>query len=478
MKPLKLTMCLALGWLFASSCGEGREGNDGEDPDLLVEMSQQTLKRDDADHACRVSEALQRGALGHAIDGDDECDDDDAVRVGRREFNDRRLHHLGGNGRACSDCHMASDSFQLSPAMASARFNAFQACRAKRRHWDDPLFRAIDADDFRVHGDAAHDFTNLTVNGLIRVTFPLPANVRLIDPATGAPSTETEADVWRSVPTVNNLAITGPAGDNPWPRGPNPNGGYQLDGRKGTLPDQALGALFGHAQVMSAPPQKFLDDVSAFEESLFSSDRIRDLSDAMIAGTLPLPSTDPPLEALEQEGKRVFGRACSICHGGPSRTVSRVPVVRFHNISTTCPRPVDTASPARWSFAPCPPSLARNVRTYEFTQPDGTKVRRPSSDPGRALSTGFVGGPPPTDDWNKLDVPTLFGVSATAPYFHNNSAASLDAVLDHYAQFFNFVEATAPPGVVPPVASTDGVNFNRKFLPEERAALLAYLRKL
>ena len=39
-------------------------------------------------------------------------------------------------------------------------------------------------------------------------------------------------------------------------------------------------------------------------------------------------------------------------------------------------------------------------------------------------------------------------------------------------------EAIAPPGVVPPVASTDGVHFDRIPLPEERAALLAYLRKL
>jgi cytochrome c peroxidase len=87
-------------------------------------------------------------------------------------------------------------------------------------------------------------------------------------------------------------------------------------------------------------------------------------------------------------------------------------------------------------------------------------------------------GPPPADDWNKLDVPTLFGIRETAPYFHNNSAATLEEVVDHYTEFFKFVEATSPPGVVPPVASTDGVHFNRKFLPNERPALLAYLRKL
>jgi cytochrome c peroxidase len=82
------------------------------------------------------------------------------------------------------------------------------------------------------------------------------------------------------------------------------------------------------------------------------------------------------------------------------------------------------------------------------------------------------------DDWNKLDMPGLRGLSRTAPYFHNNSALTLEEVVDHYVEFFKSVRVTAPPGVVPPVASTDGVNFDRQIQPDERAALLAYLRKL
>ncbi|MEO8682502.1 MAG: hypothetical protein ABI665_25870, partial [Vicinamibacterales bacterium] len=112
------------------------------------------------------------------------------------------------------------------------------------------------------------------------------------------------------------------------------------------------------------------------------------------------------------------------------------------------------------------------------TMANGVKIRRTSSDPGRALLTGFVGGPPPQDDWNKFDMPGMRGISKTAPYFHNNSAATLEELVDHYIQFFNLVKVNAPPGVVPPVASTDGVNFDRQPKPEERAALLAYLRKL
>ena len=135
-------------------------------------------------------------------------------------------------------------------------------------------------------------------------------------------------------------------------------------------------------------------------------------------------------------------------------------------------------TPARFAFAPCPPRLARNARTYEITQPNGIKIRRTSSDPGRALLTGFVGGPAAQDDWNKLDMPGLRGISKTAPYFHNNSAATLEEVVDHYTEFFKRVRVNAPPGVVPPILSTDGVNFDRPPTPEEREALLAYLRKL
>ncbi|HSC63522.1 MAG TPA: hypothetical protein VLD35_07815, partial [Caldimonas sp.] len=84
---------------------------------------------------------------------------DTAVCRGKANFHDRTLAGLGSNGRACSDCHMDSQNFQLTPAAAQVRFAQMTASGV-----DDPLFRAIDADDFRVNGAAAHEFTNLTQN--------------------------------------------------------------------------------------------------------------------------------------------------------------------------------------------------------------------------------------------------------------------------------------------------------------------------
>ncbi|MDB6159204.1 MAG: hypothetical protein JWO04_2910 [Gammaproteobacteria bacterium] len=421
---------------------------------------------------------------------DDDCDGERCIAVfrGLFDFVDRRLHGLKGNGRACADCHMPSDSFQLSPANVEARFQALQTRRLRNEHADDPLFRPIDANDYRINGDSASDFSNLRENALIRITFPLPSNMRLIDPVTNLPSSETSVDVWRMVPTINNVKLTGPDGINPWARGPNTSGGYQLDGRFATLQEQALAALTVHAEIHVAPPHGMLDDLSAFQNVLFSSPGVRALSNAVSAGVTPLPDADPPLNGVEQAGKVIFTRACGQCHGGPGQSTPQAPAVRYHDISTQCPRPVDTGhSPPRFEFKTCPQSLARNVRTYlitlpnGLTLPDGTNtIRRTSSDPGRALLTGFVGvGPPASDDWNKFDVPSLRGIGKTAPYFHNNSAATLEEVLTHYTAFFKRVQANVPiNGKLPPAISTDGVHADRPPAPEEIAALLAYLRKL
>jgi cytochrome c peroxidase len=422
--------------------------------------------------------------------GDTPCD---AVARGRFAFHDRHLQQLGGNGRACSDCHLPSDGFQLSPASAQARFAALQAARAHNPHADDPLFRPVDADDFRVNGEAASDFSNLIENGLIRVSMPLPPNVRLIDPATGQPTDETSVDLWRAVMPVTNVAITGPDGVAPvWPpgaprvplmgidpNGPNRQGGYQHDARFATLQEQARGALFAHAQVTAEPPGRMLDDLAAFQQTLFSSPGVELLAQAIRTGSTTFPDPDPELNELEQQGKVVFNRSCAQCHGGtlhpsgstPDATLAGIrTIVRYHTILTACPRPAEDG------FAPCPPRLARNARTYRITLADGTFQFITTSDPGRMLLTGQPA------DIGAMDITQLRGVGKTAPYFHNNSAATLEEVLDHYDAFFARVARVArlnPPPNLPPIISSNGLVIDRGLIrPEERAALLAYLRRL
>ena len=90
------------------------------------------------------------------------------VSIGQTHFNDATLDGLGANGRACATCHVPEDAFQLSPKTVERRHAALLAARERDPQADDPLFRPIDADDFRTNGAAADDYSNLR-RGLVRV---------------------------------------------------------------------------------------------------------------------------------------------------------------------------------------------------------------------------------------------------------------------------------------------------------------------
>jgi cytochrome c peroxidase len=78
-----------------------------------------------------------------------------------------------------------------------------------------------------------------------------------------------------------------------------------------------------------------------------------------------------------------------------------------------------------------------------------TFVERQTTDPGRAIRTGRWG------DIDRFKTPSLRGLSARAPYFHNGIAGTLRDVVIHYEQALGFV-----------------------YTPEERDALVAFLEAL
>jgi hypothetical protein len=91
------------------------------------------------------------------------------------------------------------------------------------------------------------------------------------------------------------------------------------------------------------------------------------------------------------------------------------------------------------------PLTALEIRCPEARSrfPGGREAVNASSLPLERWTTpkGFVGGPVAQDDWDKFDVPGLRGVSKTAPYFRNNSAATLEDMVDHYIEHFRRAEA-------------------------------------
>ena len=67
----------------------------------------------------------------------------------------------------------------------------------------------------------------------------------------------------------------------------------------------------------------------------------------------------------------------------------------------------------------------------------------------------FLTGQPA--DIGMMDVMNLRGVGTTAPYFHNNSAATLEEVLEHCEAFFRRVARVNRPPRLPAIQSSDGV---------------------
>jgi cytochrome c peroxidase len=365
-------------------------------------------------------------------------------------FFNQGFPNTGDNGRACETCHVESDSFALTPAHVEERFQNLQRRRASDPTADDPLFRSIDAND------GANDFTNLR-KGLVRVVMKLPTGADgkpLIYPADDPNATE--VSVWRAVPTVNNVALTAP---------------YQLDGRFPTLQIQANAALHAHSEITREPTAGQLDDVAAFQLGQFSSAGVQALAAAIAAGQ-PAPATDPPLNALEQQGKAAFQHHCTACHGGATQTTPEpfMPPAILDIFVSKPPPPFAGGLP--FADPPVPPRLwiVKDGPTDPATgavikAPDGSSIPIPSTDPGRALITGSFA------DWNHFDMPTLFGISKTAPYFHDNSAATLEDMLHHYQSAFIAVRRVIPDFVPHPIRPDE--------LPDsDIPPLVAYLKKI
>ena len=115
--------------------------------------------------------------------------------------------------------------------------------------------------------------------------------------------------------------------------------------------------------------------------------------------------------------------SCAFCHSGPmlDRTNQLFPIppagARFQSVAIS-------------EF-----NEARNpVRSFVFRNQDGSQTTILSPDPGKALITGRV------QDANMFKISPLRGIRRTAPYFHDNSARTLEEVAAHYAKFFNVID--------------------------------------
>ena len=338
---------------------------------------------------------------------------DEKVRLveGRRLF-DRE--EFGGNGRTCDTCHSGRDG----------TIDTREVAVRLRRDPGDELFRHDGLDDF-VTGTS-----RIEEHATILVRRELPHGVALTDdPAASS------VVVARGVPSTVNTPALDPA--------------LMYDLRNDTLQDQALGAIRGHALNTVPPTSVELDLIAEFQQTaprFFSSTALRRFAQGGAAPRLPVGRTES-----EERGREFFVDApwdppskkglCAFCHSGPMLNTAN----EFVELPTGAPpgwRAFDIGVSTR--------NLLNNpVVSYDVIDACGTTLTVRSPDPGIML-TGVYDIPllaallppealcllHPAFFVNMHKTPQLWGVQHTAPYFHDNSAKTLEDVLEQYNFMF------------------------------------------
>jgi hypothetical protein len=392
---------------------------------------------------------------------------------------------LGTNGRACVSCHQPSTGWTVTPANLQARFAATGGT--------DPVFRPNDGSnspnaDVSTIAARQGAYSMLLSKGLIRIGIGIPAGAEFeliaVDDPYGYASAAELSLFRRPLPATNLNFLSA----------------VMWDGREtfldplskdcilGTtkcfaslhfdLADQANTATLGHAQAAQALTTAQSDAIVSFETTLSTAQvfdqqageltsrqanggpaylsqqtfyfGINDVvSNDYRTGALFNPTVFNLYDAWAMlssagddgrnqarsavaRGQALFnGRQILITGVKGLNDALNAPVIK--GTCTTChdtPNAGDHSIPAPLDIGvtdvsrrtpDLPLYTLRNKTTGQTIQ---------TTDPGRALITGAW------NDIGKFKGPILRGLAARAPYFHNGSAADLDAVVDFYDQRF------------------------------------------
>ena len=401
---------------------------------------------------------------------------------------------LGSNGRACSSCHVPSENMTMTPAGVQDRFT--------RTDGQDPLFRPNDGSN-APHLDVStvqarrQAYSMLLTKAVIRVGIGIPANaefrlVAVTDPYQYASAAELSL-FRRPLPTTNLPFLTT----------------VMWDGRENVVPPtnpanldldlahQANDATLGHAAAATPLSDAQRTAIVTYETALYTA-QVHDnaaaeltargasggpemlaaqlfyfgINDVLGADPTGVPFTPVVMTDFDAwkdisgggvntarravaRGQALFntkpfiiagvgglndtffaGQAipgtCTVCHDTPN----------VGNHSVPAPLNLGLADPQ-------PPGLDVSGLPHYTLQHTTTGATVTVTDPGRALITGKW------EDIGKFKGPILRGLAGRAPYFHNGSAPSLEAVINFY-----------------------DVRFNIGLTDQEKADLIAFLRSL
>jgi len=394
---------------------------------------------------------------------------------------------LHTNGRHCETCHGADYSWSTTPAAFQARFDQglphFSGrCdryatneTATENDQLEPIFRKRDAansplSDLSTPEARRRAYSLLLSRAVIRIGLPVPLDaefelVAVDDPYRFA-STE-ELSLFRRSPPMANLRFS-------------PT--IMWDGRE-TLPcegatrsfeTQAEHAITGHAEGDQPDPETLQKIVHA-ELGLYVAQLIHTSAGqlneaganggpyylaqaAFYVGINAFARVDPRGHAYEREVFNLY----TAWRGLPSdseRNRARAQIAEGERLFDTRPFNISGVSgfndelgranvPGTCGACHNTPNVGTNSegRLMDLGVSDASKrspelplytfrnktsgALRQTSDPGQGLSTG---------NWSQLDrfkVPTLRGLAGRAPYLHDGSAASLEAVIEYHDQRF------------------------------------------
>jgi cytochrome c peroxidase len=370
--------------------------------------------------------------------------------LGSIDLSNAFFQSLGTIGRSCASCHAVSDAWSVSAAHVQQRFLDSQGL--------DPIFRAIDgancpSADVSTLAARTSAYSLLLNKGVIRISLPVPGGAQfsvtaINDPYSCSDTTSTHLSLYRRPLPSTGLRFL-PA--------------IMWDGREADLTTQANNATLVHSSPSQSPTDAQLQQIVAFESSLFTAQ-----SSDNLAGSLTAKGADGgPLNLSQQTfftginpdgvdaftlytswtglaGSAVANQRGSIARGEllfNTRTMRLTGIPGLNDVRAqdtiigtcgTChnaPNVGGSSTAAMMNIGTASPRI--DLPTYTLLCTDGTQTF--TSDPGRAMFTGQCA------DIGKFKVPSMRGLAARAPYFHDGSAASLRQVVNFYDQRFGML---------------------------------------
>lgn len=414
-----LSLAMSIG---ISGCSAADEGADGEDPSTLAEPLFSGHLPNNVPFLDRAGSAATFSTAGFV-------DLDNPFHVAQ-----------GANGRSCASCHQVQAGWSVRPIDVELKF--WQTLGA------DPIFNLLDADSPNADVStlaARYAAYSMLRKGLFRRGGTVPANAEYeiiaFDDPLEAGASLTHFEAFRRPLATANFHIASNVG---W-HDQNTNGSGDVHGG---LVSQATGNITGGQQ--GAPPTaEVVASIVTYEEGLrfaqlssFGVGKLDqcgarggpealaaqaevsgrfDLFDAWI--DLPPGScTTKPADRKRAQiarGQELFnapnpgGGSCRACHDAANNG---------SNVNGTL-----------FDVGASRPELRRPGMPIYTLRNKTTLETRQTTDPGRALRSGRWA------DVDRFKTPSLRGVGARPPYFHNGTAATLKDVVKHYEVALGFV---------------------------------------